>query len=135
MFCRPTLESTLSLISIVPCWLGLNGTRGRWLFRKSWVCDNNELQAARKISWELLVTPWTRSFTVRVTESGPKSKDDSIPPLETEKIMLLYCRLRVYKISSVIKSSEEIAQTVDQRTEFTFGHNNLFLEDITLPCR
>ena len=32
--CAPTLESTSSLISIVPSWLALTGTRARWTFKK-----------------------------------------------------------------------------------------------------
>ena len=36
-------------------------------------------------------------FLVRVIESGPKSRDLSIPSLETEKIMLRYYRLKMYE--------------------------------------
>ena len=96
--CAPTLESTSSLFSCVPCWLGLTGTRAWWLFKHCCLWDKNKLQAAREISWEHKVLSWTRSFTVRVTVSGPKSGDHSIPSLETEKIILPQCRLNVYKI-------------------------------------
>ena len=34
----------------------------------------------------------------------------------------------------MIKSFEKIAQTVDQMTEFSFGDNNFFFEDIMLLC-
>ena len=34
---------------------------------------------------------------VRATESGPKPRDHSEPSLETEKIILIYSRLRMYK--------------------------------------
>ena len=37
------------------------------------------------------------SFTVRITESGQKLREHSILSLETEKINLLYCRLKLYK--------------------------------------
>ena len=60
--------------------------------------DNNKLQTATNFSGELIVTLWTRSFTVRVTESGPKSRDYSIPPLESEKVMLPYSRLNFSKM-------------------------------------
>ena len=88
-FSAPTLGSNSSLISCVPCWLGVTGTRARWLFENCCLWDSNKLQAARGNSFELIIFSWTRSFTVRVTESGPKSRDHSIPLLETAKIMLL----------------------------------------------
>ena len=96
--CAPTLEGTSSLVSIVPSWLGVTGTRATWLFKKSCLWDNNKIQAARRNSCEFIVFSWARSFTVRVTESGPKSRNHSIPLLDTEKLMLLYCRLEVYKM-------------------------------------
>ena len=37
-------------------------------------------------------------FTVRITKSGPKSRENSIALLETEKVILLKCRLKVYKM-------------------------------------
>ena len=96
--CEPTLESTSSRVSIVPSGREVIETRARWLFKKSCSWDNNKFQAAREFSWELIAISWTRSCSVRVTESGSKSRDHSIPLLETEKIMLLYCRLEVYRI-------------------------------------
>ena len=69
--------------------VGVTGTRARWLFKNCCLRDKNQLQAAKGFSWELIVISWTRSFKVRVTESGPKSRDHSIPPLGTQKIMLL----------------------------------------------
>ena len=36
-------------------------------------------------------------FRVRVNESGPKSGENSIALLETKKVILLICRLKVYK--------------------------------------
>ena len=98
--CAPTLESTSSLISIVASWLGLTGTLARRLFKKSCLSDINKLQAAREISCELIVISWKRSFTVRVNESGPKSRDHSTPSLEIEKILLLYCRIKGYKMTT-----------------------------------
>ena len=64
----PTLESTSSLNTIVPYWLGLIGTRARWIVKKYCVLDNNKLQVAKEFPWELIVFSWTRSFTVRVTK-------------------------------------------------------------------
>ena len=84
----------------VPSRLEVTGTLARRLFKKSCVCDINKLQAARGISFEIIVISWTRSFTVRVTHSGQKSRDHSIPSLGTEKIMLLSSTLKVYKMRS-----------------------------------
>ena len=95
--CAPTLKSNSSLIYRVPSWLGVTGTIARWVFKESWIWDINKLQAARGLSCEIIVTSWTRSSTVRVTESDPKSRDHSKPSLETEKIKLVYCRLKVNK--------------------------------------
>ena len=80
---------TTLLIWCVLCWLGITGTRARWLFKNYCLWDNNKLQDARGSSWELIVLSWTRFFKVRVTKSGPKSRDHSISSFETEKIMLL----------------------------------------------
>ena len=93
-----TFQSTSSLISRVFCWLGATETRARWLFKNSCLWDNYKLQAARGISWQLIVNSWARSFIVSVTESDQKSKDHSKPSLETEKIMLFLCRLKIYKM-------------------------------------
>ena len=68
----PTLESTSSLSSCVPCWLEVIGTPARWLSEKSCLWDNSNCQASRGISCELIVIFWSRSFTAIVTESGPK---------------------------------------------------------------
>ena len=73
------------------------GTRARRLVKTSCLRDNNNIQAAGWISRELTVISWIRSFTVRATESNPKSRNPSKPSLETQKIMLLYCRLKLYK--------------------------------------
>ena len=47
------LESNSSLISNVPFWLGVMGTRGKWLSKKSCLWDTSNCQAARVIlvSW------------------------------------------------------------------------------------
>ena len=52
--------------------------------------------AATGNSWEIFVIFWTRYITVRVTESGPKSRNHSITSFETEKIMLLYRKKLLY---------------------------------------
>ena len=51
----PTLESTFSLISNVPCWLGVMGTRGQWLSNYSCLGDSNKDQTASGISRQLFV--------------------------------------------------------------------------------
>ena len=89
---------------MVPSWLGLFGTRTRSLFRKACLLDSNELQASRGILRQFIVLCWLRSLTVRVTDSGPKSRDHSVPSLEAEKTMLVYCRLKVYKMGMQISS-------------------------------
>ena len=94
----PTLENTSSRISIVPSCLVVIGTRAGWMFTSSCLWDNGKLQAARGTYWEPIVISWTRSFTVRATEAGRKSRDHSKPSLETEKVMLLYCRLEFHKM-------------------------------------
>ena len=84
MSCAPTLQSTSSRISIIPCWMGLIGARTSGLLQKICLWDNNKLQAGRVFSWELIVISWTRSFTVRITEYDSKSRDHSKFSLETE---------------------------------------------------
>ena len=94
--CRPTLESIWSFISRIFSWLGAIGTCARWLFKNSCLWDSNKLQAARGKYWELYFISRRRSRLVTVTKSGQKSRDHSELSLETEKIMLLYCRQKVY---------------------------------------
>ena len=52
----------------------------------------------KKFSSELIAISWTRSFILRLTKSGPNSRDQSVLLLEFEKTMLLYCWLKVYKM-------------------------------------
>ena len=66
-----------------PSLLGVIGTRVRWLLKNSCLWDNNKFKAVRGISWEIIVISWKRSFTVRITESGPNSRDHSLLSLET----------------------------------------------------
>ena len=89
MCCALALESISTRSSNIPSWFGVSGTRAGWLLENSHLWDNNKLQTARGKSRKIIVNSWMRSFTVRVTESGLKSRDFSIPPLETDKIMLL----------------------------------------------
>ena len=88
----------MSFISCVPRWLAVIGIQAQLLFKKSCLWEKNKLQAASEVSCEPIVIPWTICFTVRVTESGPKSGKNSIVLLETEKVILLDCRLKVYKM-------------------------------------
>ena len=59
--------------------------------------DNNKHQGSWGNFWDIIGISWTRSFAVRVTESGPIWRDHSIPLLQN-KIMLLYCRLEMYRM-------------------------------------
>ena len=65
------------------------------MFKKSCLWDKSKRQAARGISCELIVIFWSRSVTAIVTESGPKSRVHWIPSLNTEKIMMILCKLFV----------------------------------------
>ena len=82
--------------------VGELGTRARRLFRESWLWQNNKLQFARWTCWELFVSSWTSSSTVRKIETGPKSRNYSKPSLETEKIMSLYCGFELEKTRKAI---------------------------------
>ena len=64
--------------------------------------DGKKLQAAKGISWEFLFS-WTKSLIVRVTESRPKLRNHSKPTLETKKIMLRHCKLKVCELRMQIK--------------------------------
>ena len=77
--------------------VGLFPTRARWLPLSSCLWNSNKLQAATRVLWEFVKFSWTRSFTVKLTESGSKSTDHSIPSLEIDKVMSLYCRLKKHK--------------------------------------
>ena len=111
-FCAPTLESTSSLISIVPSCLEIFETRARWLFKTFCL---SEKKGVRGSSGELIVISRTRSFTVKVTESTPKLRDHSITSLETEKITLFYCRLEVYEK----RMEQDFCLTVSTNGELT----------------
>ena len=93
--CAPTLECTSSLNAIVPFCLKVIGTRARWSFKKFCLPDGNTLQPVRGILWEFILLSWTKSLAVRVTRCGPKFRQHSVPSLEADKIMLLYCKLKV----------------------------------------
>ena len=129
----PTLEIISYLNSIVPSWLGVIGTRARWIFKRFCLWDNNKLQTNGRSSWEYFVNSWTRSFTVGVTESCPKTTDYSIPSLETDKIMMLYCRLEVYKIRMEIKFWLTVS-TNGESTRLCHKWNNFCLFGFTFWC-
>ena len=88
----------MSFISCVPCWLAVIGIQAQLLFKKSCLWEKKQASGCQ---WGFL---WTychsldNFFTVRVTESGPKSGKNSIVLLETEKVILLDCRLKVYEM-------------------------------------
>ena len=106
--CATTLQST-SLISIVPCWLGVMGTRGNWLSKNSCLWDSNKEQAASEISTELIVKFLSKSFTLKTSESGPKSKIHCVPLLETVNcIVLIVKELRVVSCRKVWKMKRKM---------------------------
>ena len=64
---RPSVVAHLHLKCFVPhvkCSLlvGVTGTRARWLLMKCCFWDKSKLQAARGLSWELIVISWTGFF-------------------------------------------------------------------------
>ena len=55
IFCAPQLESTFSIISNIPCWLGLIGTGIKKLSAKLCLWDNNEARSARRPPWKQIL--------------------------------------------------------------------------------
>ena len=88
----------MSFIPCVPCWLGVIRIEAQGLFKKSCLWDKNNLQAAIEISCEPFIIPWKSIFTVRTTEPGPKSREISIASFSTEKVILPYFRLNLWKL-------------------------------------
>ena len=72
--CAPTHETTSSSFSCVPCVLEVTEIRGKWLIKISCLRDKSNLQAGGEILCEFIVFSKTRSFRIRFTESGPKSR-------------------------------------------------------------
>ena len=73
------------------------GTRARWLFKNSCVLGKQQAPSCQRNFLKVIIIYWTKYFTVSVTESGPNSRSSSKLLLETGKVMLLYCRLKLYK--------------------------------------
>ena len=96
--CAPTIESIYFSNSFVPWHFGVVETRAKWLYKNSSPWDKQKSQAGRGISWKHILISRTTTFTVRMIESGLKSRDYWAPSLETEKLMVLDCRLNMYKI-------------------------------------
>ena len=88
----------MSFISCVPCWLGVIRIQDQLLFEKSCLWDKNKLQAASEISCGSIVIAWTSFFTVRIAQSSPMSGEISIALFSTEKVILPYFRLKVWKM-------------------------------------
>ena len=105
--CAPTLESNSSLVSKVPCWLGVLGTRGKWLSRNFCLWDSNKDQAASGIARELTVKFSSRSFTDKTTESGQKFKIHCVPLLETVNCLALIVKERVSSWRKVWKTKKK----------------------------
>ena len=114
--CAPTLESTSSLTSNVPCWLGAMGTRGKWLFKNCCIWDSNKDQAATGVSRELFVRFSSRSFTLKTTESGPKSKIYCVPLLETVNCIVLIVKKRVVSWRKVWKMKRKVSLCCSKTT-------------------
>ena len=96
----PALQRTSCFFSCVCCWLGVIGVPPKWLSKTSCLWNKNNFQADRRVSWELIIFSWTRSFRVSITEFGRKSRDHWIFSLETEKNIQLNCRLNCRKWDS-----------------------------------
>ena len=99
--------------------------------------NNNKLQAARRIFWEHFAISWTRSFTVTITESSANSRGQSIPTLDTEKIVLLYRRLKVYKERlemifwlTVWTNGKSTRLCLDCKNFCFFWHNSIVADSI-----
>ena len=95
VLCAPTLESTFSLISNVPCRLEVMGTRGNCFSEKSCFWDSNKDNAVSGNSRELIVRFSSRSFTLETTESGPMSNFRCVPLLQTVNSFVLIVKGRV----------------------------------------
>ena len=87
------------------------------IFQKVLFCDNN-LRAARGTSWEFIVIPWTRTLTVRMTESSRKSRDHLILSLETEKKILIYSGLKVYEMRLEKNNCGQLYQPMESRHDY-----------------
>ena len=90
-----------------PCWLGVMGTRGKWISKVSGLWDSNKAQAASWISRELIVRFSSISFTLKTTESGPKSKNYSVPLLKTVNCIVLIVKERVFSWRKVWKKKRK----------------------------
>ena len=128
----PLLESTSSLISNVPRWLGVMGTRGKWLSKNYWLWDSNEDQAASGLSRERFVRFSSRSFTLKPTESGPKSKIHCVLLLETVNCIVLIVNERVVSWRKAWKMKRKksyvvIKQPIGASHDYsTYGNNFAF---------
>ena len=56
--------------------------------------NSSNFQARKNICWHLIVSSWTRSLTVRVTESGPRPNVHTMPSMKSENFMLPEIRLK-----------------------------------------
>ena len=98
MSCAPTLKSTSLHIFIVHSWLGVTRTHPRWFFKNFVFETTASSKLPEEFLADFLFILGRDVFTVSVTDSRPKSRDHSILLFETEKLMLLYCRLEMYKV-------------------------------------
>ena len=125
----------MSFISCVSCWLGVFRIQAQWWFQKSCLWDKNKLQAASQFFCEPIVLPWTSFFTVRITESGPESGEYSIALVETDKVILLDCRLKVHKMRLkltcwlTVATNEKSIRLCHDWIEFWF-----FLAQVHVDC-
>ena len=92
----------------VPCWLGVMGTRGKWLFEYSCFWDRNKDQAASSKSRELIVRFSIRSLTLKTIESGSKSKFHCVPLLDTVNCIVLIVRERSVRCRNVWKTIRKV---------------------------
>ena len=98
VFKQLRLEKFLFWICIVPNRFSVFGICANWLPKKPCLCWCCKFDVEWGFSYLLVVVSRTRSFASRFTEYEPKSTNHWIPLLESEKLMLFYCRVKLYKI-------------------------------------
>ena len=105
-------------------------TRGKWLSKNSFLWDSNEDQDASGIARELIVGFLCRSFTLKTTKLGPKSKIRCVPLLETVNCIVLIVKERVVILRKVWKMKRKVnlyCDTTADSNEKRFLHIRWFL--------
>ena len=82
-------------VSCNPYWLGVSWMRANWKANIFCLLPISKFQAAEGNSWELNVNFWTILSTFSITKRRLKSKIDRIPSMETTKVTLFNCRVKL----------------------------------------